>query len=167
MSTGWTSFASWSSHHRFHQEVQELSQEVLDMGMFINFLPQLKDEPNVLLCRSKWGRRRRFLHNIYVHFFRCVHCLSCVLCVHYIHYVICVHYDHYIQGSILLAGGNLYLHHARTNAKEVVWRVSSWRVNFRVAAERRGKIRGRGHFFHRRAATKVNGGNWGWWVGFS
>lgn len=35
MSTDWTCFASWSSHHRVHQEVQELSQEVLDMGMFI------------------------------------------------------------------------------------------------------------------------------------
>jgi hypothetical protein len=79
LSTGWTSFASWSSCHRVHQEVQALSQEVLDMGLFIHFLSQLKDELNVLLCESKWGRRRRFLHHIDIHFFRCVRCFSCSL----------------------------------------------------------------------------------------
>jgi hypothetical protein len=29
-STGWRSFASWSSFHRVHQEIQALSQEVLE-----------------------------------------------------------------------------------------------------------------------------------------
>jgi len=57
-STRWTSFSSWSSHHHVHREVQALCQEILDMGLVIQFLPHLKDELKVLFCKSNWGGRR-------------------------------------------------------------------------------------------------------------
>lgn len=158
MSTDWTCFASWSSHHRVHQEVQELSQEVLDMGMFIAECAPLQIEVGSTEAVPP-SYLRPFLSLRPLPQLRPL-CPLYPLC--HLRPLRPLHSREY-----LASGGNLYLHHARTNAKEVVWRLSSWRVNFRVAAERRGKIRGRGHFFHRRAATKVNGGNWGWGVGFS
>jgi hypothetical protein len=119
LSTGWTSFACWSNCHRVHQEVQALSQEVLDMGLFIQFLSQLKDELNVLLCESEWGRRRQILHHLGVHFFRCFSCVSCVCCIHCNRRIIFIHRGHNIQGGLLLARGNLFLHYAA--AITIIW----------------------------------------------
>jgi hypothetical protein len=125
-----------------------LSQEVLDMGLFIHFLSHLKDELNVLLYESEWGRWRRILHHLGVHFFRYIHCFSyvpCICCIHCIHCIIFIHCGHNIQGGLLPARGNLFLHYARASAKEVVGRVGSWRVQFFCSL----------HIFHRNRSTSI------------